>query len=115
MALGETEDMKMFQRFKKRIAAEPHQVKKIKIKIKSKCKDKDQDVTQPYVASLLLLKVLRYSRGGCPLWVSSQHIPSEQDIPTCTCGAKRTFEFQVVTYFFTLRGSDLAFVNVSRS
>lgn len=44
MALGETEDMKMFQRFKKRIAAEPHQVKKIKIK--SKCKDKDQDVTQ---------------------------------------------------------------------
>uniref|UniRef100_A0A3P8VFY3 Programmed cell death 2 n=1 Tax=Cynoglossus semilaevis TaxID=244447 RepID=A0A3P8VFY3_CYNSE len=84
MALGETEDMKMFQRFKKRISSEPHQV-------------------------------LRYSRGGCPLWVSSQHIPSEQDIPTCTCGAKRTFEFQVVTDFFTLRGSDLAFVNVSGS
>lgn len=42
------------------------------------------------------VQVLRYSRGGSPLWVSSQHIPSHQDIPPCTCGAKRTFEFQVV-------------------
>ncbi|XP_031702460.1 programmed cell death protein 2 [Anarrhichthys ocellatus] len=65
MALHETEDNKVFQRFKKRIAPEPHQV-------------------------------VRYSRGGSPLWVSSQHIPSDQDIPACTCGAKRTFEFQVM-------------------
>ncbi|XP_071765536.1 programmed cell death protein 2 [Centroberyx gerrardi] len=65
MAMHETEDNKVFQRFKKRIAPEPHQV-------------------------------LRYSRGGSPLWVSSQHIPSDQDIPPCTCGAKRTFEFQVM-------------------
>ncbi|XP_030576372.1 programmed cell death protein 2 isoform X2 [Archocentrus centrarchus] len=67
MALHETEDNKVFQRFKKKIAPEPHQV-------------------------------IRYSRGGSPLWVSSQHIPSEQDIPQCTCGAKRTFEFQLLSF-----------------
>ncbi|KAK0149521.1 Programmed cell death protein 2 [Merluccius polli] len=65
MAMHETEDSKVFQQFRKRTAAEPHQV-------------------------------LRYSRDGCPLWVSSQHIPSDQDIPSCTCGAKRSFEFQVM-------------------
>lgn len=65
MAMHETEDNKVFQRFKKKISPEPHQV-------------------------------LRYSRGGSPLWVSSQHIPSDPDIPPCTCSAKRTFEFQVM-------------------
>ncbi|XP_057688809.1 programmed cell death protein 2 [Corythoichthys intestinalis] len=65
MAMHETEDNKVFQRFKKKIAPEPQQV-------------------------------LRYSRGGSPLWVSSQHIPSDADIPVCTCGAKRIFEFQVM-------------------
>ncbi|XP_015241960.1 PREDICTED: programmed cell death protein 2 [Cyprinodon variegatus] len=65
MALHETEDSKVFQQFKKRIASEPHQV-------------------------------IRYSRGGCPLWVSSDHVPSEDQIPPCICGAKRTFEFQVM-------------------
>ncbi|KAG7236021.1 hypothetical protein INR49_001419 [Caranx melampygus] len=65
MAMCETEDNKVFQRFKKKIAPEPHQV-------------------------------VRYSRGGSPLWISPQHIPSDQDIPPCTCGAKRTFEFQVM-------------------
>ncbi|KAJ4947491.1 hypothetical protein JOQ06_009526 [Pogonophryne albipinna] len=65
MAMHETEDNKIVQRFKKRIAPEPHQV-------------------------------VRYCRGGSPLWVSSQHIPSDQDIPPCTCGAKRIFEFQVM-------------------
>lgn len=65
MALHETEDNRVFQRFKKRIAPEPHQV-------------------------------VRYSRGSSPLWVSSQHIPSDQDIPPCICGAQRTFEFQVM-------------------
>ncbi|XP_077568777.1 programmed cell death protein 2 [Stigmatopora nigra] len=65
MAMQETEDMKVFQRFKKKIASEPQQV-------------------------------LRYSRGGSPLWVSSQHIPSDADIPQCPCGAKRIFEFQVM-------------------
>lgn len=42
-------------------------------------------------------QVVRYSRGGSPLWVSSQHTPSGQDVPPCPCGAQRTFEFQVVT------------------
>ncbi|XP_034536754.1 programmed cell death protein 2 isoform X2 [Notolabrus celidotus] len=65
MAMHETEDNVVFQRFKKKTAPEPHQV-------------------------------LRYSRGGSPLWVSSKHIPSHEDIPACTCGAKRTFEFQVM-------------------
>ncbi|XP_017274163.1 programmed cell death protein 2 [Kryptolebias marmoratus] len=65
MAMHETEDNKVFQRFKKRIASEPHQV-------------------------------IRYSRGGSALWVSSHHIPSDEDIPPCTCGTKRTFEFQVM-------------------
>uniref|UniRef100_A0A3Q3WXJ0 MYND-type domain-containing protein n=1 Tax=Mola mola TaxID=94237 RepID=A0A3Q3WXJ0_MOLML len=65
MAMHDTEDNKVFQRFKKKIAPEPHQV-------------------------------LRYSRGGHPLWVSSRHIPSDHDIPPCTCGAQRTFEFQVM-------------------
>lgn len=65
MAMHETEDNKVFQRFKKKIAPEPHQV-------------------------------VRYSRGGSPLWVSSQHIPSGQDVPPCLCGAQRTFEFQVM-------------------
>ncbi|XP_029000618.1 programmed cell death protein 2 [Betta splendens] len=41
-------------------------------------------------------QVVRYSRGGSPLWVSSQHIPSDQDIPPCSCGGKRIFEFQVM-------------------
>ncbi|XP_003969537.1 programmed cell death protein 2 isoform X1 [Takifugu rubripes] len=65
VAMHETEDNKVFQQFKKKIASEPHQV-------------------------------LRYSRGGSPLWVSSQHIPSDNDIPLCTCGAPRCFEFQVM-------------------
>ncbi|XP_020508083.1 programmed cell death protein 2 isoform X1 [Labrus bergylta] len=65
MAMHETEDNEVFQRFKKKIAPEPHQV-------------------------------VRYSRGGSPLWISSKHIPTDQDIPSCTCGAKRTFEFQVM-------------------
>ncbi|MED6231710.1 hypothetical protein ATANTOWER_005409 [Ataeniobius toweri] len=65
MALHETEDNKVFQRFKKKIASEPHQV-------------------------------IRYSRRGCPLWVSSNHVPSEEEIPSCTCGAERTFELQVM-------------------
>lgn len=50
----------------------------------------------------LCAQVVRYSRGGSPLWVSSQHIPSGQDVPPCFCGAQRTFEFQVVTDFYIL-------------
>ncbi|XP_060081700.1 programmed cell death protein 2-like [Ylistrum balloti] len=41
-------------------------------------------------------QVLRYHKGGQPLWVSANHIPKETDIPICLCGAKRQFEFQVM-------------------
>jgi pre-rRNA-processing protein TSR4 len=41
-------------------------------------------------------QVLRYNRGGKPLWISSDHTPSEDDIPCCEyCGQHRQFEFQV--------------------
>ncbi|OWF47269.1 programmed cell death protein 2-like [Mizuhopecten yessoensis] len=41
-------------------------------------------------------QVLRYNKGGQPLLVSVNHIPKETDIPACSCGAKRIFEFQVM-------------------
>ncbi|XP_073729336.1 programmed cell death protein 2 [Misgurnus anguillicaudatus] len=65
MALHETQDSKVFQRFKDCIANEPEQV-------------------------------LRYYKGGSPLWVSAEHVPKEEDIPKCPCGAKRIFEFQIM-------------------
>lgn len=59
--------------------------------------------------SCLCVQVVRYSRGGSPLWISSQHIPSEQDVPPCVCGAQRTFEFQVVTAFLKVQCPQLIF------
>ncbi|KAM5163056.1 programmed cell death protein 2 [Mantella aurantiaca] len=41
-------------------------------------------------------QVLRYFKGGDPLWLSLQHVPEKDDIPKCACGAKRVFEFQVM-------------------
>ncbi|XP_051866929.1 programmed cell death protein 2 [Pristis pectinata] len=41
-------------------------------------------------------QVLRYCRGGSPLWVSGDNIPTDNDIPNCSCGTKREFEFQVM-------------------
>ncbi|KAJ0044319.1 hypothetical protein NL108_003466 [Boleophthalmus pectinirostris] len=41
-------------------------------------------------------QVVRYTRGGLPLWVSAKNIPSDEDIPPCPCGSKRVFEFQVM-------------------
>ncbi|XP_002732353.1 programmed cell death protein 2-like [Saccoglossus kowalevskii] len=41
-------------------------------------------------------QVLRYNRGGKPLWVSSENIPKDEEIPACQCGAKRKFEFQIM-------------------
>ena len=41
-------------------------------------------------------QVVRYWRGGAPLWVSSDHQPADADVPPCpACGAPRHFEFQV--------------------
>lgn len=73
--MHETEETKVFQRFKKRIAPEPHQV-------------------------------VRYSRGGIPLWVSAQHLPSNEDVPCCSCGAKRIFELQVMPQLLNSLGVD---------
>ncbi|KAL8561730.1 hypothetical protein ACOMHN_026013 [Nucella lapillus] len=41
-------------------------------------------------------QVLRYCKGGEPLWVSVNHQAKEADIPPCSCGAPRQFEFQVM-------------------
>ncbi|XP_053316150.1 programmed cell death protein 2 [Spea bombifrons] len=41
-------------------------------------------------------QILRYCKGGDPLWISAQNVPKQNDIPNCLCGAKRIFEFQVM-------------------
>uniref|UniRef100_A0A452I3E2 Programmed cell death protein 2 C-terminal domain-containing protein n=1 Tax=Gopherus agassizii TaxID=38772 RepID=A0A452I3E2_9SAUR len=66
MAKHETREDKIFQKFKNRIAAEPEQI-------------------------------LRYCRGGeGPIWISGENIPRMKEIPNCSCGAQRMFEFQVM-------------------
>ncbi|NWU60992.1 PDCD2 protein, partial [Pterocles burchelli] len=66
MAKHETEEDKIFQTFKERIAAEPEQI----------------------------IRYCRGGEG--PIWVSGENIPEEKDIPNCLCGAKRIFEFQIM-------------------
>ncbi|NXG24386.1 PDCD2 protein, partial [Grallaria varia] len=66
MAKCETKEDKIFQMFKEKVAAEPEQI-------------------------------IRYCRGGeGPIWVSGENRPEEKDIPNCSCGAKRIFEFQIM-------------------
>ncbi|KAM7173894.1 programmed cell death protein 2 isoform 2-T2 [Macrochelys suwanniensis] len=66
MAKHETQEDKIFQKFKNQMAAEPEQI-------------------------------LRYCRGGeGPIWISGENIPQMKDIPNCSCGAQRMFEFQVM-------------------
>lgn len=47
-------------------------------------------------------QVLRYNRGGTPLWIAAQPIPTEEEIPNCPdCNSKRQFECQVnITYLY---------------
>ncbi|NXO75993.1 PDCD2 protein, partial [Sitta europaea] len=66
MAKHETEEEKIFQMFKKQVAAEPEQI----------------------------IRYCRGGEG--PLWVSGENRPEEKDIPNCVCGAKRKFEFQIM-------------------
>lgn len=41
-------------------------------------------------------QVLRYHRGGEPLWISSKNVLNNDKIPSCEkCQSKRVFEFQV--------------------
>ena len=39
--------------------------------------------------------MVRYQRGGQPLLVSVKGAPEPHDVPNCSCGAQRKFEFQV--------------------
>ncbi|XP_072031618.1 programmed cell death protein 2-like [Amphiura filiformis] len=41
-------------------------------------------------------QVLRHQRGGQPLWVSNDNKPTAEDIPPCSCGSPRQFEFQIM-------------------
>ncbi|XP_048586355.1 programmed cell death protein 2 [Nematostella vectensis] len=41
-------------------------------------------------------QVLRYQRGGEPLWVSDEYQPRLEDVPKCQCGSSRQFEFQIM-------------------
>uniref|UniRef100_K7G479 Programmed cell death 2 n=1 Tax=Pelodiscus sinensis TaxID=13735 RepID=K7G479_PELSI len=71
MAKHETQEDKIFQKFKNRIAAEPEQI-------------------------------LRYCRGReGPIWISGENIPQMKEIPHCSCGAQRIFEFQVMPQLLT--------------
>lgn len=41
-------------------------------------------------------QVLRYDRGGRPLWISERAVPGPRDVPPCeVCGEAREFECQV--------------------
>ena len=41
--------------------------------------------------------IFRYQRKAEPLWISTQNVPQESDIPDCPyCGSKRVFEFQIM-------------------
>ncbi|XP_021926368.1 programmed cell death protein 2 [Zootermopsis nevadensis] len=52
-------------------------------------------------------QVLRYDRGGTPLWISSDHTPNEDDIPCCEyCGQHRRFEFQILPQLLNYLGLD---------
>ncbi|XP_027577144.1 programmed cell death protein 2 isoform X1 [Pipra filicauda] len=66
LAKRETEEDKIFQMFKEKVAAEPEQI----------------------------IRYCRGGEG--PIWVSGENRPEEKDIPNCLCGAKRIFEFQIM-------------------
>lgn len=41
-------------------------------------------------------QVIRFDRGGNPLWITTKNQPNDRDIPSCEkCKASRVFEFQV--------------------
>ena len=61
-------------------------------------KTRDFHVLTFYWNILHLTQIIRYNLGGTPLWVSGENIPTENNIPECTCGCKRQYEFQVLLY-----------------
>ncbi|XP_022376625.1 programmed cell death protein 2 isoform X2 [Enhydra lutris kenyoni] len=64
----------------------------------AKHESKEDKIFQKFKTKIALEpeQVLRYGRGIAPIWISGENIPQEKDIPNCPCGAKRTFEFQVM-------------------
>lgn len=49
-------------------------------------------------------QIIRYQRGGTPLWISSSNIPLQ--IPKCPCGSERQFEFQIMPQLLNYLGID---------
>jgi len=49
-------------------------------------------------------QIIRYNLGGTPLWVSGENIPTENNIPECTCGCKRQYEFQILPQMLNYLG-----------
>lgn len=47
-------------------------------------------------------QVIRFDRGGTPLWITNKNQPKDDDIPVCeACKSPRLFEFQVSYYLHT--------------
>lgn len=47
-------------------------------------------------------QVIRFDRGGVPLWITSKNQQNDSDVPACEmCQSPRIFEFQVSTYMRT--------------
>lgn len=85
---------KMFLTFKRRIEAEPEQVCVCACVIVCMRVCACVQKSRPGLASTLF-QVIRYQRGGEPLFISGNRIPTASDIPKCSCGAERKFELQV--------------------
>lgn len=52
-------------------------------------------------------QILRYDRGGEPLWVSGENIVDTRDVPPCPhCNGPRAFEFQVMPQLLNDLGND---------
>lgn len=90
--IAETESDKDFEKFKKISAHDAYQVSIQHCKL-------SKTIPLLYTKSNPLnnrLQVVRYERGGKPLWATKHGKLSEDKIPKCEhCGSKRIFEFQV--------------------
>lgn len=54
-------------------------------------------------------QVIRYERGGTPLWITSENQLDIKDVPKCRiCKKERTFEFQIMPQLLnSLKNEDL--------
>ena len=88
--IAETESDKDFEKFKKISAHDAYQVS---ISYSNYLKPILYTKTNPLYNRL---QVVRYERGGKPLWTTKHGKLTEDKIPKCEhCGSKRIFEFQV--------------------